>query len=74
MCEWEKSQKRIDFDEIREYLDDVLGSKTAEYLIKTGKTLEEMVDMAREVENELDEERENQSDEYYSGLDLPENI
>jgi len=74
VCEWEKSQKRIDFDEIREYLDDVLGSKTAEYLIKTGKTLEEMVDMAREVENELDEERENQSDEYYSGLDLPENI
>tara|TARA_R110000787_G_scaffold234566_1_gene341465 strand:+ start:382 stop:591 length:210 start_codon:yes stop_codon:yes gene_type:complete len=55
MVDWNRSQKRINIDEIREYLDDVLGVSTTEYFIKTGVTLEEMVSRAQQIEREIDE-------------------
>ena len=62
MVDCNRSQKRIDLDEIREYLYDVLGVSTTEYFIKIGETLDELVSRAQQVEQEIDENANNQID------------
>jgi hypothetical protein len=74
MVDWMKSQKRIDFDEIREYLYGVLGAENTEHLIKTGSSLEELVSQAVKEEREIDAEIEQQMDDFYLNLDIPEDI
>ena len=49
-------------DEIREYLDDILGVSNTEYFIKIGESLEELVSRAQQVEREIDENADIQVD------------